>query len=175
MGKIILPYPVLHTIENTANHQQNTVDKIFNFGQNSPMKSPSNEDKIKMASTLIAILNGWGVSNADKITLLALPAGTKPRAIQRYQQDTPLPDDKDVQERVGHLLGIAEALRLAYPRNAQGGELWLNRPCKHFNGRIPMTMMTEEGLTGITAVRMYIDCSYDWFIDEQTSQPSRPK
>ena len=139
------------------------------------MNSPSNEDKIKTASTLIEILNGWGVSNADKIILLALPADTKPRAIQRYQQDAPLPEDKHVQERAGHLLGIADALRLAYPRNAQGGELWLNRPCRHFNGRIPMTIMMEEGLTGITTVRMHIDCSYDWFIDEQTSQSRQPK
>ena len=138
------------------------------------MKALTDEDKAKLASTLIAILDGWGVSNADKIILLALPAGTKPRAIQRYQQGTPLPDDKDVQERAGHLLGIAEALRLAYPRNAQGGELWLNRPCNHFNGRIPMAMMTEEGLAGITSVRMHIDCSYDWFIDGQTSRTSQP-
>ena len=139
------------------------------------MGSPSSEDKAILASTLIAVLDDWKVSNADKIILLALPADTKPRAIQRYQQDTPLPEDKDVQERARHLLGIAEALRLAYPRNTQGGELWLNRPCRHFNGRIPMTMMTEEGLTGITTVRMYIDCSYDWFIDDQASRPGRPK
>ena len=139
------------------------------------MKALTNEDKAKLASTLIAILDGWGVSNADKVILLALPAGTKPRAIQRYQQGTPLPDDKNVQERAEHLLGIARALGLAYPRNARGGELWLNRPCKHFNGRMPMAIMTEEGLTGITTVRMRIDCSYDWFIDEQTSQSGQPK
>lgn len=139
------------------------------------MKTLSNEDKAKLASTLIAILNSWGVSNADKVILLALPGDTKPRAIQRYQQGTPLPDDKTVQERVGHLMGIAEALRLAYPRNVQGGELWLNRPCKHFNGRIPMLIMTEDGLAGITAVRMHIDCSYDWFMDEQASRPERSK
>ncbi|MEE8379939.1 MAG: antitoxin Xre/MbcA/ParS toxin-binding domain-containing protein [Gammaproteobacteria bacterium] len=138
------------------------------------MSSPSNEDKAKLASSLIAVLDSWSVSNADKIILLALPVDTKPRAIQQYQQGTPLPDDKNVQERAGHLLGIADALRLAYPRNAQGGELWLNRPCRHFNGRIPMTIMMKEGLTGITTVRMHIDCSYDWFIDDQTSQPGRP-
>jgi hypothetical protein len=131
------------------------------------MKLSTSEKKAKLASTLISILDDWGVSNANKIILLDLPAETKPRSIQRYQQGTPLPEDINVQERAGHLLGIADALRLAYPRNQQGGELWLNRPCSHFNGRVPMTMMTEEGLTGITMVRMYIDCSYDWFIDEQ--------
>ena len=132
--------------------------------------SITNEKKAKLSSTIISTLDNWGVSNADKIVLLDLPPETKPRAIQRYQQGTPLPDDINVQERAGHLRGIADALKLAYPRNEKGGELWLNRPCRHFNGRIPMTIMTEDGLTGITTVRMYIDCSYDWFIDEKKSQ-----
>ncbi len=139
------------------------------------MNSRTNEDNIQLASTLMGILDSWGVGNADKITLLALPTSTKPRALQRYQQGTPLPDNEAVQERVGHLLGIARALRLAYPRNMQGGELWLNRPCNHFNGRVPMAIMTQEGLTGITTVRMHIDCSYDWFVDEQTSRSNPDK
>jgi len=139
------------------------------------MKSLNNESLIneknaQLASMVMEILDNWAMSNADKVVLLDLPAGTKPRAIQRYQQGTPLPDDKNVQQRVGHVLGIAEALRLAYPRNTQGGNLWLNRPCKHFNGQIPMEMMIDDGLTGITAVRMHIDCSYDWFMDEQSSK-----
>ena len=137
---------------------------------NESTNDSASEKKAKLASTIISTLDSWGVSNADKIILLDLPAETKPRAIQRYQQGTPLPDDTNVQERVGHLLGIAEALKLAYPRNEKGGELWLNRPCRHFNGRVPMTIMTEDGLTGITTVRMYIDCSYDWFIDEKASR-----
>ena len=140
------------------------------------MKPPANASlangkNAQLASIVIEILDSWGVSNAAKIVLLDLPPGTKPRAIQRYQQGTPLPDDKNVQERIGHVLGISEALRLAYPRNTQGGNLWLNRPCNHFNGQIPMVMMIDDGLTGITAVRMHIDCSYDWFMDEQSSKP----
>lgn len=128
------------------------------------------DEKVKLASAVIAILDDWGVTNADKITLLALPINTKPRAIQRYQQGVPLPEDEDTQERIEHLLGIAKALRLAYPRNQQGGELWLNRTSNHFNGRIPIAIMIEDGLIGITSVRMHVDCSYDWFIDEQSSR-----
>lgn len=139
------------------------------------MKKSTHDEKIKQASRLIGILDAWGVSNADKVILLALPADTKPRAIQRYQQGTPLPDVKIVQEHSQHLLGIAEALRLAYPRNVRGGELWLNRPSKHFNGRVPMAMMIEDGLIGITTIRMHIDCSYDWYVDDQASRPCHSK
>ena len=155
------------------------INSSFHWNEHQPniisMKNLANENNIKLASATISILDSWGVSNADKIKLLALPAGTKPRAIQRYQQGLPFPDDKMVQERVGHLQGIAQALQLAYPRNAQGGELWLNRPCKKLNSRIPITIMLEDGMRGIIAIRMHVDCSYDWFVDDQASQTSHSK
>jgi hypothetical protein len=130
------------------------------------MSDLTDQEKSRLSIFLISVLSEWGISNADKVTLLALPAGTKPRAIQQYQQGTPLPEDEHVQTRVDHFVGIAEALRLAYPRNQQGGKLWLNRPNRHFNQRTPLSVMIEEGLSGITAVRMRIDCSYDWHVDE---------
>lgn len=131
------------------------------------MSDVTEQEKSRLATNLIALLNDWGVSNADKVILLALPVGTKARAITQYQQGTPFPDDENVHTRVAHFIGIAEALRLAYPRNIQGGKLWLTRPNKHFNQRTPLSVMIEDGLVGITAVRMRIDCSYDWHIDEQ--------
>lgn len=128
----------------------------------------NDDDQIKsqLATNLVNLLNDWGVSNADKVTLLALPDGTRPRAIHQYQQGTPLPEDNNTQLRVEHFVGIDKALRLAYPRNLQGGKLWLNRPNRHFNQRTPLSVMIEDGLNGIAAVRMRIDCSYDWHIDE---------
>ena len=134
------------------------------------MSDNDDQKSSHLAIKLIALLNDWGVSNADKVILLALPVGTKPRAIQHFQQGAPFPEDKNVQERVEHFIGIAEALRLAYPRNLQGGKLWLHRPNRHFNKRTPLSVMIEDGLAGIAAVRMRIDCSYDWLIDEQKNK-----
>lgn len=118
---------------------------------------------------LVRMLDSWGVSNAEKVALLALPHGTKPRAIVQFQQGMPLPETEEVQVRVEHLIGIAEALRLAYPRSAQGAELWLNRPNKRFKDRTPLNTMLEDGLAGISAVRIHIDCSYDWHMDTKRS------
>ena len=134
------------------------------------MNKLSNEEISRQSIALITVLDNWGVSNAQKVVMLALPSGTKPRAILRYQQGASFPVDEVIQERIEHFFGIAEALRLAYPRNSQGGELWLKRPNKHFNQRTPLSVMIEDGLAGIIAVRMRIDCSYDWFIDEQQSK-----
>lgn len=134
------------------------------------MSDLTEQEKSRLSTFLIAALNDWGISNADKVTLLALPAGTKPRAIHQYQQGEPFPQNDNVQTRVDHFVGIAQALRLAYPRNLQGGKLWLNRPNRHFNQRTPLSVMIEDGLSGIAAVRMRIDCSYDWHVDEQNHQ-----
>lgn len=134
------------------------------------MSDTSDQEKSHISISLITALNDWGISNADKVTLLALPTGTKPRAIQQYQQGAPFPEDENVQARVTHFVGIAQALRLAYPRNMQGGKLWLHRPNRHFNQRTPLSVMIEDGLSGIAAVRMKIDCSYDWHVDEQSHQ-----
>jgi len=131
------------------------------------MSKLSDQEKSRNSTYLISLLNEWEISNADKVTLLALPMGTKPRAIQQYQQGAPFPDDESIQTRINHFVGIAEALRLAYPRNMQGGKLWLHRPNRHFNQRTPLSVMIEDGLSGIAAVRMRIDCSYDWHVDEE--------
>ncbi|WP_455217921.1 antitoxin Xre/MbcA/ParS toxin-binding domain-containing protein [Kaarinaea lacus] len=134
------------------------------------MSDQVDQDKSRLATFLIAVFHDWGVSNAEMVTLLALPDGTKPRAIHQYQQGTPFPEDESIQARVDHFVGIAEALRLAYPLNMQGGKLWLHRPNRHFERRTPLSVMIEDGLSGIAAVRMRIDCSYDWHVDELNHQ-----
>lgn len=134
------------------------------------MSEQTHQEKSRLATFLIAVLYDWGISNADMVTLLALPDGTKPRAIHQYQQGMPFPEDENIQARVDHFIGIEEALRLAYPRNLQGGKLWLNRPNRHFNQRTPLSVMIEDGLSGIASVRMRIDCSYDWHVDELNHQ-----
>lgn len=134
------------------------------------MSQLTHEEKAELAATLISMLDSWGIGNAEKVVLLDLPQGTKPRAIIQYQQGMPLPDTEEVQVRVEHLIGIADALRLAYPLSAQGPSLWLNRPNKRFKDRTPLDTMLEDGLAGITAVRIHVDCSYDWHIDAKRHQ-----
>jgi hypothetical protein len=133
----------------------------------------THSEQIQLANLTMALLDEWGVRDADKISLLALPRDVRPRALRRYQQNTPFPDDARIYERIEHLLGIAEALRNAYPRNVHGAALWLNRGNRRFKGRTPLAAMIEDGLTGITAVRIHVDCSYDWFLDEQRTRQER--
>jgi hypothetical protein len=135
------------------------------------MKTLSHEQQINLTLRVIAVLDEWRITSADKIYLLALPGGTRTRSIQKYQQgDTPLPFDDTVHEHVEHLLGIGHSLRLANPRNTAAGSLWLNRPHRRFDDRTPIAVMLEEGLAGIVDIRKEIDCSFDWFSDGQVKR-----
>ncbi len=125
------------------------------------------EERGELAKFMIRLLSEWGLGDEEKIAILALPESTKPRHLTQYRNGTPLPDSPEVNERVEHLLGIADALRTSNPCNASAGALWMRQPHHRFDNRTPNTTMIEDGLAGVVAVRMHVDCAYDWHIDAQ--------
>jgi hypothetical protein len=126
------------------------------------MATLTSEDRIKLGRMVINILDEWDVRGSDQVTILALPEGMPARKLQRYLDDTPLPDDPAVLKRVEHLIGIADALRTTFPRNANNGLLWLKQPCKRLRKRRPIEIMVEDGLNGLITVRTHLDCSFAW-------------
>ncbi len=126
------------------------------------MSALSNEDRNQLGRMVVNLLDDWGIKASDQLCILALPDGTPTRMLRRYHEDTPLPDDPDVMKRVEHLMGIAEALRTTFPRNAQIGLLWLKQPCRRLRRRRPMDIIVEDGLSGLISVRSHLDCSFAW-------------
>jgi hypothetical protein len=120
------------------------------------------EDRAQLGRMVVNLLNDWGIGAADQISILGLPDGTRTRMLRRFQDDTPLPDDPVVMKHVEHLLGIAEALRTTFPRNASIGLIWLQQPCKRLRRRRPMDILVEDGLSGLITVRTHLDCSFAW-------------
>jgi len=125
--------------------------------------SVSQEERAALARGIMSILDKWGLSASDQVSLLNLPDKTPTRMLRRYRDDTPLPDTKEVNERVEHIIGIADALRTSYPHNPSMGLVWMKQKNKRFQRRAPVSVMVEDGLDGIVAVRSHLDCSFDWF------------
>ncbi len=130
------------------------------------MQAPKPEERVELTLAIMHLLDRWGIAMADRIGLLALPSNNKPRNMRRYLEGEPLPDKAEVWERVGHLVGIAEALHTTYPLNQHMGILWMQQPNRRFDNRAPTTAMVEDGLAGILAVREHLDCAYAWHRDE---------
>lgn len=120
------------------------------------------KDRVELTRTIMHILDGWEITASDQINLLDLPGKTPARAMKRYRDNTPLPDDANVMERIVHVLGIAEALRTTFPRNNKMGAHWLRKPHRRFNSRTPLTVMLQDGLNGLISVRADVDCAFAW-------------
>ena len=120
------------------------------------------EERIELGRLVINLLDNWDVKGSDQVTILALPEGMPARKLQKYQDGTPLPDDPVVLKRAEHLLGIADALRTTFPRNANIGLLWLKQPCRRLRRRRPIEIIVEDGLNGLITVRSHLDCSFGW-------------
>ena len=122
----------------------------------------STAERIELSRSIMHMLDDWGADAADIILLLSLPATTRSRHLQRYRQDTPLPENEVTVTRVEHLLEIADALRTTFPRNARMGPVWMRTPHRRFDGRTPLETMLQNGLHGIISVRAELDCAYAW-------------
>lgn len=123
------------------------------------------DECVELAGSIMAILDSWGLNAKQLAFILALPKGTPTRALRKYRDGTPFPQDKGVYERVEHIIGIAEALRTTYPLNPPMGNLWMKQSNKRFGDVSPLQKIVTEGLDGLSAVRSYLDCAYDWEIN----------
>lgn len=122
----------------------------------------THDEQIILTVRIMEILDSWGMSAAEIISLLALPDKTPARALRKYRDSTPFPISEAVEERLEHIIGITDALRTSYPHNPQMGKIWIRQRSKKLNNQIPLQMIIEDGLQGIIEVRKHLDCSYDW-------------
>jgi len=125
----------------------------------------NHEECASLARSIMAILDDWGLNAKQLSFILDLPKGTPTRALRRYREDTPFPQDASVYERVEHIIGIAEALRTTYPHNPPMGTLWMRQSNKRFDNCSPLQKIVTEGLDGLVEVRSHLDCAYDWTVN----------
>lgn len=122
----------------------------------------NHDECVSLTRTIMAILDGWGLNGEAIMHVLAIPKGVPLRALRRYRDNTPFPDDAAIYERIEHIVGIADALRTTYPHNPPMGILWLQQNNRRFQDRAPLQVILDNGLEGLLTVRKHLDCSYDW-------------
>ncbi|MCW9023448.1 MAG: MbcA/ParS/Xre antitoxin family protein [Gammaproteobacteria bacterium] len=127
------------------------------------MKNLSENEKGTLSRSIMTILERWGLNTEQQMTILDLPEKTPTRALRKYRDGQPFPDDNNVYRRLEHIIGIADALRTSYPHNPGMGALWMKQKSKHFRERVPLKIMVEDGLDGLMRVRSHLDCAFDWF------------
>ena len=134
----------------------------------SPFESMDEEQRLRFTRNVIAMLDDWKVTDSDQLLLLGASEGTRSRQVRSWRQGSAyFPDEPRLVEYIDHLMGIEDALRTSNPCNATSGSIWMNRVNSRFKSRTPLAAMLEDGIISIVAVRVHLDCAYDWHMDSQ--------
>ncbi len=122
------------------------------------------DTRMHMARFIMDMFGQWQLSLDDQHALLALPEAIRKRHMYKLGEDMPLPDDRDVLERAGHLLGIAEALCTYFPNSKHARARFICSRSKKFQKRTPLQIMVDDGVSGLIRIRSHLDCTYAWDI-----------
>ena len=98
----------------------------------------------------------WRLSSADALMLLGLNESSR-TTLERYRDGKPIGQNRDLLERVSHLMGIHKSLRLLYPRNPEMRASWIRMPNGAFGGERPLDVARAYGLPGLLMIRAHLD------------------
>lgn len=129
------------------------------MSRNAPVNA---EERQAMSTMVMNIFDDWGLDNSDRHTLLGLPKEVRSRSLEKFRDEEPLPELDEVTIRAMHIIGIADALHTSYPTNASMGLHWMRRSLTKFRGRAPLSIMIEDGVSGMVRIRTYLDCTFAW-------------
>ena len=116
----------------------------------------SRDERVVLARAVTKLFELWQLGSADQLMLLGLNESNR-IALQRYAKGEALAANRDLLERVGHLLGIHKALKLLYPQNGEIVGGWMTSPNASFGGAIPVDVVRRFGFAGLLMVRGTLD------------------
>lgn len=122
-----------------------------------PIDLSSVSAREKAAKLITRLFELWQLDNATQLNLLGLSESSRALLGKYRQGKSPLPNSRDVRDRVGWLLACHKALRLLYPRNEDLRYSWVNRRNEAFDHQSPVDVMKEQGLVGVARVARYLD------------------
>lgn len=121
----------------------------------SPGKS-SSDTRASLARMVMRLFDHWALAAEDQLNLLGLSPDSR-TTLKRYREGGRLSDNRDLLDRVGHLLGIHKSLRILFPRNRELAYRWMSTRNTQFAGHTPVELVKQRGFAGLLMVRAYLD------------------
>lgn len=121
-----------------------------------PTTTRTRDERVVLARAVTKLFELWQLASADQLMLLGLNESNR-IALQRYARGEALAANRDLLERVGHLLGIHKALKLLYPKNSEIVAGWMGSPNTFFDGAAPVDVVRRFGFAGLLMVRGTLD------------------
>ena len=116
----------------------------------------SKEGRIALAKMVTKLFDLWNLSSSDKAALLGLSESSR-SAVSRYGRGEPLADNRDLFDRVTHILSIHRSLRILFPKNRDIVYTWMTTPNRQFDSHTPVQVIREQGFLGLLTVKRYLD------------------
>lgn len=131
------------------------------------MQQFSAEEMNALTQAVIDHMDEWKISSEEMISILGMSKSMKVRHLPQYRQgDKSLPQTEEVMQRIDHIVGIADALRTTFPFSNQMRVMWLRKPHRRFQRRAPLQVILDEGVNGLQRVRIEVDCTYGYAIND---------
>ena len=116
-----------------------------------------------ITSAVMRLLDSWKLETREMQAVLDLPTDVRARTFNKYREgNATLPDDQHVLRRAHYLLRIADSLRTTYPRNPEMSGRWIRQPHRRFGKRSPLSIILNDGESGLIAVLSELDCTFSW-------------
>ena len=106
-----------------------------------------------MQRTVGAIFERWGVTDVDAAVILG---GISPKTYRRWREGQYGRVNRDLADRMSHVLGIHGALRIIFAEPTQGYR-WMNQPNAAFAGHTPLQLLLRGGMDDLRRLRRYLD------------------
>jgi hypothetical protein len=113
------------------------------------------EARTRLARMITTLFGHWGLSTAEQAAALGISPGSRTTLV-RYRAGEPLADDRDLLDRVSHLLGIHKSLRILFPHDRDLAYAWMTTNNRRLGAR-PIDVIERQGFEGLLAIRRYLD------------------
>ncbi len=114
------------------------------------------EGRQGLARMVMQLFQHWQLNNEEQLDLLGLDAGSR-TTLARYRKGQPLGNNRDLLDRVGHLLSVHKSLRLLFPHNRELAYAWMRAPNRAFDNLTPVQVVHQHGFAGLLMLRSYLD------------------
>jgi hypothetical protein len=127
------------------------------------MNDPKRTALTDITRAVMNLMDAWHLETREMQAMLALPDSVRARAFNKFREgDAVFPDEPQVLRRAQYLIRIADALRTTYPLNPRMGERWIRQQHRRFGKRTPLSIILNDGESGMIAVLSELDCTFSW-------------
>lgn len=112
--------------------------------------------RCRLARLCLRLLTLWQLTRRQQAIMLGLSPDTR-STLRRFEQGAPLPNQRDILDRAGHLMGILKSLELLFPENPELVDAWALTRDQALGGATPYDIVEREGVAGLRDLRAYLD------------------